>query len=53
MIIEFGVMLEHLLEIGLLGVAASLTTGNIRYSLYNIERSLKWYNINLTCFSTI
>ena len=35
-----------------LEAAVSLTTGNIRYSLYNVGESLRWYNMSLTCFST-
>ena len=28
----------------------SLSTKNTRYNLYSVEESLRWYNIDLTCF---
>jgi len=53
MIIRSGGVLEYLLEMRSSGAVVSLTTGNTRYSLYNIEERLRQYNIDPTCFSTV
>jgi len=53
MIIKSREKLEYLPEIGLLEVVVSLTAGNIRYNLYDIEKSLRQYNISSTCFSIL
>lgn len=53
MIIGSGGVLEYLLEMRSSGAVVSLTTGNTRYSLYNIEERLRQYNIDPTCFFTV
>ena len=42
MIIRFGEKLEHFPKIGSSEMTVSLTIGNTKYSLYNIDKSLRW-----------